>query len=97
MEILAALKQMKDNKTPGSNGRTKTFHLHFRNDIHELLTKSYEYSYQKGHLSPEQRRDVIKLIPKKGRDLTYLKNWISISIQNIDSKLLVLVFARGFA
>ena len=42
----------------------------------------------------KQRRSVIKFISEKGKDLYYLKNWRPISLQNIDPKLLSLVFAR---
>ena len=47
-------------------------------------------------LSLEQRRGIITLIPKIGKDLTLLKNWRPISLQNIDAKLLSLCLSHRF-
>ena len=37
---------------------------------------------------------MIRLIPKKDKDLTQLKNWRPISLQNIDIKIVSLCLAR---
>ena len=95
-EIYNALKSMDDNKTPGSDGLTKQFYEHFWNFIIEPLFNSYSYSLGQGYLSLEQRRGIIRLIPKKDKDLMLLKNWRPISLQNIDTKLLSLSIAKRF-
>ena len=40
-----------------------------------------------GELSPSQKQSVIRLIPKKGRDGSKIKNWRPISLMNVDVKL----------
>ena len=56
---------MDKNKTPGSDGLTKEFYEYFWDFIIESLYSSYDFSMINGHLSIEQRRGIIRLIPKK--------------------------------
>ena len=65
---------MKCNKTPGTDGLTKEFYAHFWNQIKDILIESYNHSFKEGYLSCEQRRGVIRLIPKKDKDTSLLKN-----------------------
>ncbi len=44
-------------------------------------------------LSDEQRRAILRLIPKHGKDLTYLKHWRPISLLNTDYKILAQALA----
>ena len=44
-------------------------------------------------LSCEQKRGIIRLIPKKDKDLTLIKNWRPISLLNTDYKLIAHVLA----
>ena len=39
-------------------------------------------------MSEDQRRAVLRLIPKKDKDMTDLKNWRPISLLNTDYKIL---------
>ena len=50
------------------------------------LTKSH-YSFNNGCMTNEQRRGVISLIPKEGKNLHQLKNWRPISLLNVDYKI----------
>ncbi len=76
-ELKNAVKSMKCNKTPGSDGLTKEFYEFFWSQIKDCLMDSYCYSFKQGYLSCEQRRGVIRLIPKKDKDPTLLKNYQS--------------------
>ena len=49
--------------------------------------------YQKNALSTSQRQTVIKIIDKKERDKTLLKNWKSIFLLNVDLKITLKAFA----
>ena len=49
--------------------------------------------YQKNALSTSQRQAVIKIIDKKERDKTLLKNWKSIFLLNVDLKITLKAFA----
>ena len=49
--------------------------------------------YQKNALSTSQLQAVIKIINKKERDKTLLKNWKSIFLLNVDLKITLKAFA----
>ena len=48
---------------------------------------SFNYAFAHGKLSPDQRRGIISLIPKKDKNPIFLKNWRPISLLNTDYKL----------
>ena len=48
----------------------------------------YNHSFQVKSLPHSMRRSVISLLPKKGKDLLFLKNWRPISLLNTDYKIL---------
>ena len=86
-ECLEALKSMKNNKSPGTDGLTVEFYKHFWQEISEPLVNSLNAGYDAGKMSTEQRRGIITLIPKKEKDPLYLKNWRPISLLNVDYKI----------
>ena len=51
------------------------------------MVKSFNYGFHKGELSISQRQSIIRLIPKKNKNLLYLKNWRPISLLNVDYKI----------
>ena len=44
-------------------------------------------------MSCSQKRAVITLIEKKGKDLTFIENWRSVSLVNVDAKIMSKVIA----
>ena len=93
-ECTKMLYKMKNGKTPGSDGFTVEFYKIFWNSIKDLVFDSFIFAYDLGELSIDQKRGVIKLIPKKDKIITFLKNWRPISLLNIDYKLLTHVLAQ---
>ena len=89
-----ALKKMANNKSPGSAGLTTNFYKFFWPDIRNLLIESYEYTYKDKELSEEQKLAIINLIPKKDKDLMFLKNWHSVSLLNTDYKIFTKALAE---
>ena len=63
-ECAAALKQLPNNKSPGSDGFTTNFYNFFWLDIKSLLCNSFSYSYDNMTLSQNQKRSILNLIPK---------------------------------
>ena len=63
-ECLDALKSMKSDKSPGTDGLPSEFDKVFWDDLAEILINSLNYYYEIGKLSISQRRGIIKLIPK---------------------------------
>ena len=79
-ECINAVKSMPNGKSPGSDGYPIEFYKMFWNQIWPILVKSFNYSFNMGLLSDSQRRSVISLIPKDGKDEDLLKNWRPISL-----------------
>ena len=93
-ECEMALHKMKKDKSPGTDGFTIEFYQYFWKDIKELVFDSLTAAYDNKELSYEQRRGVIKLIPKKDKDLCYIKNWRPISLLNTDYKILTNILSN---
>ena len=83
-ECAEAVKEMKNGKTPGTDGLTVEFYKIFWFDIKELMLKSFNYSFQTNSLSELQKLSLITLLPKTNKDLTNLSNWRPISILNVE-------------
>ena len=86
-ECKIALKEMKNNKSPGSDGITTEFYKIFWNDIKKFYVDSLNHSYQCGALTELQNQSIISLIPKSDKDTSILENWRPISLVNVDYKI----------
>ena len=73
-------------------GSRLTYKL-FWDDISEMLLASYNYSFNQNKLCISQRRGIITLIPKQGKDHLYLNNWRPITLLNVDYKILAKTIA----
>ena len=65
-ECKNALKNMKLNKSPGSDGIPVEFYINFWENIKQMLLESINSSYHNGELSPSQKMGILSLIFKKG-------------------------------
>ena len=92
-ELLKALKNMSNNKSPGNDGVTKEFYKTFWEDLKKPMCASITKAFHRGELSHSQKQATIKLIEKKDRDKKLIKNWRPISLLNIDTKLISKVLA----
>ena len=54
----------------------------------EPLINSLNYSFEVGELSSSQKQAMIILIEKKDKDKRLIKNWLPISLLNVDTKIL---------
>ena len=81
-------KESKDGKAPGDDGLTNKYYKTFLKQLHGPLLSSLRAGMhsEKG-LSDSQKRSVIRLIEKKGKDKTVIKGWRPISLMNHDAKL----------
>ena len=87
-ELLKALKHMKNDKSPGTDGLTVEFYKFFWKDIGTFLRRSLNYSFDKGELSVTQKQGIVSIIPKARKPREFLKNWRPITLLNISYKLL---------
>ena len=74
-------------KSPGNDGFTAEFYSFFWNQLGKTMVNSFNYGFHKGELSISQRQSIIRLTPKKNKNLLYLKNWRPISLLNVDYKI----------
>ena len=70
-EASVALKKMKNNKSPGSDGFTVEFFKFFWRQLGAFVVKSLNNGFRKGELSSTQKEGIIICIPKgnKSKDL----------------------------
>jgi hypothetical protein len=84
----SVFKLMKAGKAPGNDGLTVKLYRTFWNQLKTPLFEALAEGVADEALSPSQRQAVIRLIRKKDKDPTLLKNWRPISLMNVDTKIL---------
>ena len=94
IELLKAVKALKNGRSPGSDGLTSDFYKFFWTDIKDILLDSLNYDISNEKLSIEKRRGILTLIPKKDKNRLFLKNWRPISLLNTDYKILAKVLSN---
>ena len=82
-----SFEDMKNQKSPGSDGITTEFYKMFWNGIKEYYIKSINLSFQNGELMELQKQSIITLLPKNGKDNLLLEKWRPISLLNVDYKI----------
>ena len=87
-EVKNVIKSMAKGKSPGNSDLQADFYVVFWNGIKDMLFDAYQEAVKDGRMSYLQRQGIITLIPKKNRDLLYVKNWRPIILLNTDYKIL---------
>ena len=87
-EIFEVLKNMKNNKSPGSNGYSVEFFKFFWSDLKEIIFKSINCIFSKKELPISQRLGIISCLPKGEKPRQFLKNWRPITLLNVMYKLI---------
>ena len=93
-EIFKCIKAMAANKTPGMDGLTKEFYETFFPELKAVLVPLYEQILKENCLNPSTRKGVFALLPKKGKDLLFLKSLRPLTLLNNDYKILAKVLAE---
>ena len=86
-ELTLAIKQCKNDKSPGSDGFTAEFIKFFFLDLKYFILRSLNFAFEKGEMSITQRQGIITCIPKEGKDKRLINNWRPITLLNIIYKL----------
>ena len=63
-ELLYALKQLQNDKTPGIDGFTKEFMLQFWDLLQDWVVDIVNQAWESQTLHPDLTRGIIKLLPK---------------------------------
>jgi exonuclease III len=82
-----ALKNMKNGKSPGSDGFSGEFFKVFWSRLGDFVVRSLNEGFVKGELSTTQKEGVIICIPKGDKDREFIKNWRPISLLNVVYKI----------
>ena len=77
------LNNMKNDKSPGSDGFSVNFFKFFWKDLGVYLVRSINYGLKAGKLSTTQTQGLITCIPKGQKSKKYLKNWRPITLLNV--------------
>ena len=85
--MLGCLEDIQQNKSPGTDGFTAEFYLRFWDSLGQVMVDSFNYAFTTGNPSISQRQGIIRLIPKKDKDPSCLKNWRPLSLLNVDYKI----------
>ena len=75
-------------KSPGSDGFSVEFYLHFWEVLGPLLLRVANECFRDGNLCDSMKGSVTRLIYKKRGDIKHLKNWRPISLLNVDYKII---------
>ena len=74
--------------SPGSDGLTTEFYLHFWNSLGPSLLHVAEQCFLHGELAQSMKESITRLILKKRGDAKHFKNWRPISLLNVDYKII---------
>ena len=87
-ELLNSVRSLNTGKSPGSDGLSVEFYLHFWESLGPLLLCVANRCFADGELCPSMKGSVTRLIFKKRGDVKHLKNWRPISLLNVDYKII---------
>ena len=74
-ELEQAVRTTAQNKSPGTSGFQINLYIVFWLKLKHFLLDAFNFAFKSGRLSTQQREGIISLIPKKDRDLKFVRNW----------------------
>ena len=93
-EVTVAIKGMKNNSCPGSDGLPAEFYKVFWGKIKVLFMAVVRDAYQDRLLHRSARKGVLNLIPKGNKDTRVLQNLRPITLLNADYKIIEKLIAN---
>ena len=93
-ELEQSMNKANMKSAPGANGISNRFIRKFWDLLKYGLLRYANYAFETGRLTNSFRTANIKLIPKKGGDLSQIKNWRPISLLNTFYKTISRAFAE---
>lgn len=93
-EIAEAIGNLKNNKSPGTDGYSNEFYKIFIDLISPILERVFSSALERRELPATWREAIISVIPKERKDPTVCASYRPIALLNTDCKILTSILAK---
>lgn len=93
-EIVEAIGNLKNNKSPGTDGFSNEFYKTFVDIVSPILERVFSYALVKGELPSTWKEAIISVLLKERKDPTLCASYRPIALLNTDCKILTSILAK---
>ena len=93
-EILDAINSLRKSKSPGSDGLTAEFYMHFKDYLVPNLKILFDECFRRKFLPPSLYSGIVSQIYKGEGSKSERKNWRPLTMLNVDYKILTKILNK---